>query len=238
MSFRAEPAKKKANYYTIKEGTFRLPSTKEDPEAVARPYTNPKTKEDGIAYERSFKALFGTITDISFPTSTLKDGTVLRNIHIALGEDENGIAQVISIPVDERYTSDFLKRLPKIDLTQEVRLSPYDFDPAEGPHQRGLSVMLRGEGEDFSVKIDNNFFTKVEEKEGKKVYTNLYGFPEATEEDAQDWPFYFKKVNKFLVKYTTENVLTKFSAAPAPKIPHSKEEEDAMNDITPEDIPF
>ena len=210
MAFKAEPMKKRAVYYSIKDATFRIPSNQDDAEAVRREYKNPKTGEEGVAYERAFKALYGTITDISFHENSLKDGTVLRSINISLGEDDDGVSQIISVPVDSRYTSDFLKRLPAIDLSREVRLMPYDFEK-DGPRQVGISVYHRNtETDEYTEKVDNNFFTKVEEKDGKKVYTNLHGFPEPTEEDASDWAFYFKKVNKFLVSYAKQNVCPKF----------------------------
>lgn len=209
--FKAEPLKKKANYYSIKEATFRLPSDKEDIEAVRREYTNPKTKEEGVAYERAYKALYGVITGVSFNENSLKDGTVLRSINIELGDNEDGVAQIVSIPVDSRYTTDFLKRLPSIDLKREVRLMPYDFEK-DGPRQVGVSVYHANiDTGEFTDKIDNNFFTKVEEKDGKKVYTNLHGFPEPTEEDSSDWPFYFKKVSKFLVSYAKAQIIPKFT---------------------------
>lgn len=239
--FKAEPLKKKANYYSIKEASFRLSTNSQDPEAVARTYTNPKTSEEGVAYERAFKALYGLITDISFHDNQLKDGTMLRSINISLGEDENGILQIVSLPVDSRFTSDFLKRLPSIDLTKEVRLMPYDFEK-DGPRQVGISVAQKNpETDEFTVKVDNNFFTKVEEKDGKKVYTNLHGFPEPTEEDSSDWAFYFKKVNKFLVAYTRSKIIPQFGTQSSPK---SHEEEMArkgdypVEDIDPKDIPF
>lgn len=208
-TFKAEPLKKRANYYSVKEGTFRLPSNKEDPEAIRREYMNPKTKEEGVAYERAYKALYGVISDIAFVESTLKDGTVLRNINISLGEDEDGISQIISLPVDSRYTTDFLKKIPSVDLSKEVRLMPYDFEK-EGPRQVGISIYHKNpDTDEYTVKVEGNFFTKVEEKNGEKIYTNLHGFPEATEEDASDWPFYFKKVSKFLVSYTKANIIPK-----------------------------
>lgn len=231
MSFKAEPMKKGGNYYSIKEGTFRLRSSKEDPEAVRREYTNPKTNEDGVAYERVFKSLYGTITDVSFRDNTLSDGTMLRSMNVSLGKDENGIEHIVSIPSDSRYTTDFLKRLPKINLSKEVRLTPYDFEN-EGPRQVGISVAQQdGEGK-FTEKADNQFFTKVEEKDGEKVYTNLHGFPEATEEDRSDWPFYFKKVNKFLVKYAQENIRPKL----LPKITE-RFEEDGLDELD-EQVPY
>lgn len=238
MTFHAEPLKETATYYSIKEASFRLRSDKEDKEAVRREYTNPKTGEDGVAYERAFKSLYGVISNVSFHENALKDGTVLRSLHIGLGEDENGIKQIISIPVDSRYATDFLKRLPKIDLTKEVRLMPYDFE-SEGPRQVGISICHKDEESNFAVKVDNNFFTKVEGEGTDKKYTNLHGFPEATEEDASDWAFYFKKVNKFLVSYAKENICPKFEQRPA-TLEEQMEKQSGYpsDDIKPEHIPF
>ncbi len=231
MTFHAEPLEKKAVYYSIKDGTFRLKSTKDDPEAIAREYTNPKTKESGIAYERAYKALYGTISDIAFHSNTLKDNTVLRSINITLGEDEDGVAQIVSLPEDSRFTSDFLKRLPKIDLKQEIMLFPYDFE-TDGKRNVGISIAYRNPDTDkFTEKVDNQFFTKVEEVDGKNIYSNLYGFPEATDEDASDWPFYFKKVNKFLIKYAQENICKQFQH----EEPTFKQDE---GEVDPMAIPF
>lgn len=236
MSFHAEPAQKKAQYFTIKEGTFRLPSDKNDPDAVRRDYVNPKTKAEGTAYEKSYKSVYGTITDVSFVENTLADGTVLRSLNIHLGEDDNGISQIVSVPVDSRYTADFLKRLPVIDLTAEVKLTPYDFE-SDGPRQVGISVAQKDENGEFTIKINNSFFTEVKEKDGQKVYTNLHGFPEATEEDASDWPFYFKKVNKFLVSYAKQNILPKFHQDGLEKVFPTKPAYPTV-DISPDDVPF
>jgi len=238
--FKAEPLEKKAAYYSIKDSSFRLKTDKEDPEAVRREYTNPKTGEEGVAYERAFKALYGVISDVSFHENALKDGTVLRSLHIGLGEDENGVSQIISIPVDSRFATDFLKRLPGIDLAKEVRLMPYDFEK-EGPRQVGISVYTKDEAENFTVKVDNNFFTKVEGEGMEKKYTNLHGFPEPTDDDASDWPFYFKKVNKFLVAYAKENILPKLetrtiSVSPIPKSyeeEHKDDSEKTLSDGSP-----
>ena len=239
MTFKAEPITKRANYYSIKEASFRLPSNLMDTEALRREYTNPKTGEKGVAIERAYKALFGVISDVSFVDSTLKDGTVLRSLHVCLGEDDNGVSQIISIPVDGRFATDFLKRLPNIDLEKEVRLMPYDFEK-DGPRQVGISIYHKDDADNFTIKVDNNFFTKVEGEGMDKKYTNLHGFPEPTDEDSSDWPFYFKKVNKFLVNYAKTNVLPKFEKAE--KMPESYEEEHATDpledELDPSKIPF
>lgn len=246
-TFRAEPLEKKAVYFSIKDASFRLKTDKEDPEAVRREYTNPKTGEEGVAYERAYKALYGVISDVSFHENALKDGTVLRSLHIGLGEDENGVSQIVSIPVDGRFATDFLKRLPSLDLTKEVRLMPYDFEK-DGPRQVGISVYTKDDADNFTVKVDNNFFTKIEGEGTEKKYTNLHGFPEPTDDDKDDWPFYFKKVNKFLVAYTKENILPKLEAGAVgvspQKPPQSLEEQMERQgsypteEINPEEIPF
>lgn len=241
---RAEAAQKQAHYYTIKEGTFRLPTTKEDPQAVVREYTNPKTKESGVAYERSYKALYGIIEDVSFRETSLKDGTVLRSININLGEnEEDGVAMVVSMPQDSRFSSDFLKKLPNIDLTKEVRLMPYDFEPKQGPRQVGLAVHQQDAEGKFKQKVEDFFTEKIEDGD-KTRYLNKHGYPEATDKDKKDWPFYFKKVNKFLIEYTEENILSKFQKDKTQKIgmEEGNDFEDfeapAKDEINPDDIPF
>jgi len=233
MTFHADPLEKKAVYYSIKDASFRLKTDKEDPEAIRREYTNPKTGEEGVAYERAFKALYGVISDVSFHENALKDGTVLRSLNISLGEDDNGVSQIVSIPVDSRFATDFMKRLPNIKLSEEVRLMPYDFEPKEGARQVGISIMHKDSADNFTEKVENTFFTKMEEIDGKKVYTNLHGFPEATEEDASDWAFYFKGVNKFLVKYTKENIIPKLAELPksVSPMPKSYEEQELNNEF-------
>lgn len=249
--FKADPVKKRANYYSIKEATFRLPSDKDDVEAVRREYKNPKTGEEGVAYERAYKALYGVISGIAFTENTLKDGTTLRSINIELGEDENGVTQIISMPLDSRYTTDFLKRLPSIDLKREVRLMPYDFQK-DGPRQTGLSVFHKNaETDEFTEKVDNNFFTKVEGEGTEKVYTNLHGFPEVSDEDREDWPFYFKKVSKFLINYTKENIIPKFDKNYSaddeafakvkdfkPSVVRERSQAEIDEDINIDDMPF
>lgn len=239
MAFRTESVEKKSRYYSIKEGTFRLPTDKEDPEAVARPYNNPKTGVSGVAYERAYKALFGKVKDVSFRENTLKDGTNLRSMNIYLGDDENGIGQVISIPVSSRFTADFLKKLPNIDLDAEVRIAPYDFEPEQGPRRVGLTITQPDSNDSFNVKVENFFLQETLEADGHKTYKNLHGFPEATDEDKKDWPFYFKKCEKFLIKYAEENILHKFGTGGGTDPDATDETEDAPTDeVSPDDIPL
>lgn len=215
MAFHAEPLPKKADYYSIKkdedtgEVYFALPNPHGSKE---RHYFNPKTKVNGIAIEDPFQFLTGTIEDIYLTEKMLSDAnkTVLRSMNISLGEDENGVRKVVSLPLkNNRFTDSFLKVLPNIDLTKEVRLMPYDFQPKTGSRRVGLSVYHRDENDEFKVKV-KDFFTETTEKDGQFEFKNLHGLPEATAEDKEDWTFFYEKQSKFLVNYAKQNVLPKF----------------------------
>lgn len=233
MSFHAEEAKKKANYYQIKEGSFRLKTTKEDPQAVPRPYTNPKTKTEGVAYERVFPALNGIISNIFFSEILLKDGTKLRSLNIKLGEDEEGTEQIATMPEDSRFATDFLAKLPNIDLKIPVRFAPYDFEPEKGPRKVGISILQ--EGDDAPSKI-KSFFIEETLVGTQTKYTNLHGYPEATEEDKSDWPFFYKKVNKFLIKYAQQNILPKLTTDETRYTADTSEPQEAKGEPDSDDL--
>ncbi len=237
MTFKAEEQKKRANFYKIKEGSFRLTSHKDDPAAQPRDYTNPKTGEKGTAYERVFPALNGLISNIYFSEHILADGTKLKSLNIKLGEDEGGTEQIVTLPEDSRFTGDFLTKLPNIDTDKPVRLAPFDFEPEQGARKVGISIT---QGEEAN-KI-TNFFVKLVLDGTNRNFVNLHGYPEATDEDRSDWKFYYQKVNKFLIKYAKENVLPKFGdGAPANEsnsISYNSAQKDFDADDLKDSIPF
>lgn len=249
MATRAEPLRKPADYYTIKDGSFRLPSTEENKDAIRREYINPKTNQPGVAFELGFNALYGFIENVKFVENILKDGTTLRSLNIVLGANEDGKSQIISVPIDSRYSADFLKRLPNVDVAREVQLRPYDYQDKSARRHIGFGVQHANDKGEWLERVED-FFTEVKEVGGTKVFSALNGFPEATEKDARNWKLYFMKVTEFLIDYTTEHVLTKFSddekknramdqalspstsEASSPDIEYPKEE------VNPDDIPF
>lgn len=209
MTFTAEEANKKANFYKIKEGSFRLKTTQDDPKAVARPYTNPKTDEKGTAYERVFPALNGIISNIYFNEVILPDGTRLRSLNIRMGEDSQGAEAIATMPEDSRFATDFLSKLPSIVLTEKVRLAPFDFEK-NGPRRVGISITQEVDKDYGEPQKVESYFVEKTVVGTETKYKNLHGYPEATDEDKQDWPFYYKKVNKFLVQFAKINILPKF----------------------------
>lgn len=210
MSFKAEEANKKANFYKIKEGSFRLKTTQDDPKAVARPYTNPKTGEKGTAYERVFPALNGIISNIYFSEVILEDGTRLKSLNIKLGEDSQGAEAIATMPDDSRFATDFLAKAPNIVLTEPVRLAPFDFQPEKGGRKVGISITQEVDKNFGEPQKVQSFFVDLIHEGELTRYKNLHGYPEATDEDKSDWPFYYKKVNKFLVQFAKTNILPKF----------------------------
>lgn len=243
----SEPMQERANYHTIKKGddgrtAFRLKTHSDDPRAVRRSYTNPKTKEDGVAYEIADQALIGIIENVEFVENSLADKTILRSININLGKNEDGVSVIISLPQDSRFAADFMRKLPNVDLTKEVRFAPHDYEK-DGKRKVGIFMDHRNPETD---KFDQNIldaFTTFEQKDGKWVVTNHKGIPEPTEEDKDDWEFYFKKVEKFLINYTKENILPKFQQNPVQAT--STDAVEALGNavapkdtINPDDIPF
>ena len=183
-------------FASIKEGSIRVKTTEDDtsPNLVKREYTNPTTKEDGVAYELKYAFLDGFIENIEF--DELDWGKVL-NITI------DGIT--LSINTSSRFGTDFMMKLPNIDLSKEVRIRPYDFESKDnGKRIVGLSIM-QGES-----KIQSFFTEKT--KDGK--FKSVNGIPEVKPEDYKkfdkdDWNMHFTKVKKFLIEYTEKKVLPK-----------------------------
>ena len=212
-------------YYTIVEGKFRRKVDETHEGAVRREWSTPDGKS-GVKYELVYNALFGVIENVRFV-----DGDYGKQVMVTLDKDEDGETPIIALSVGSKYGVDFLKKLPAIKLDQEVRLMPFNFNNDDGDEVTGLRVDHKDDEGKFKVKVENHFFN------GTK---SANGFPDVTEDEKkswgkEDWKNYFTYVvPKFLVAYTTDNVLTKFSPEKkATALPDYPEEE-----INPEDIPF
>ncbi len=197
---REETVSNKTKYFTIHDGTFRVQVPPNHPDAVERKWET-KDGKSGIKYERHVRALFGRVMNIS-----ITEGDYGKNLNVYLDENEDGETPVISVKASDRYGEDMLKKLPNLK-DEEYRFLPYDMQDDKNPERRvkGVSITGKDEADKFTVKL-SNFFYDSEKKE------NLNGFPVPTDEDKEDWEFYFKKANKFLVKYAEENILPKFKS--------------------------
>lgn len=212
-------------YYSINEGKFKKKVTEDTAGAIARKWETPDGKS-GIKYELHYNALFGTIVDIK-----IVDGEYGKQVLATLDEDEDGETPILALSVNSKYGVDFLKKLPNIDLTKEVRIMPFSFTNDDEKEVTGVRIDHKGADEKFTEKV-NNFFS-----DGEKSI-NGYPDPEPNAKEnysKEDWKNYFSYVvPKFLIAYATDNVLLKFNGKTTEnKMPDYPEEE-----INPDDIPF
>lgn len=224
-----EQIDKQVRFYNIIDGTFRQKVDQNHPDAVRRDWKSADGKMSGTKYERVVNALFGYIKDIQFV-----QGEYGLNIHITLDENEDGESPVISLGSASREGEDFLKKLPNVDLSKEVRLRPFAFDGDENREVRGLEIMQQDEEGSFTNKI-TNFFRDQDKKE------NINGYPNPPKEnmdmDADDWKVYFIQARKFLIEYIKENVSPKLTPQGKKDMAHDVALE-SLGQPNPDDIPF
>ena len=151
-----------------------------------------------------------------------------KTINITLDENADGVSPIVQLNTGTVYGEDFLKKLPNIDLTREVRLAPFAFTDQEGREVRGISVT---QGEE---KIKNYFYDPE-----AKTPINGYPIPDG-DTDAygkEDWKIYFLQARKFLIAYAQEQVFPKLAQRPA-RTEVKPSVVDEAEEINPEDIPF
>lgn len=223
-------------YLSIVQGSLRQAVPEGTPNAVRREWEAGGKK--GVKWEIEYNAIVGKIVNVDFYQGE-KDGKKFTNLNLTLDEVE-GKYPVISVGVKTRYASDLMKKLPKVDFMEEVRIRPYSFQPeGEDKNVTGVEITQRDNTGNFNKKV-SNFFVK---KEGDKwVATN--GFPEPDEETRQsgEWEDYYRQVAKFLMGYTKQNITTKFNETKMPKSYEAEHKNDSTDypeeEINPDDIPF
>lgn len=205
-----------AIYLSIISGEFRQKSTEDNPDAVKREYEdkdgNPKVK-----YEIPYSSVDGILTGVKF-----RDSDFGEQAEITI-EDAGEVIQ-ISVGTDSRFFSDLAKKLPNIDLSKVVELTPYEMETDNGKTRRGITVRQDGE------KIQSAYWD-ADKKKAKG------GIPVATAEeraefDGDDWKMHFIKEKKFLKKKVEK--MTFGTAQPVSKA--TRPEPAASNE--PDDLPF
>lgn len=233
----------KGKYYSIhSDGTLRLPVDKSHPEAVTRQYKD----KDGNVKEKTelvFQAFKGTIKNMSF-----YDGQYGTSLNVFLVDDE-GEGGTISFHIDDNFGSDFMKRLPNVNLDEEVVIRPYSFPSDKNPEKQVRGVYIT-QGD--NKPADNYFW----DKEAKQP---LHGFPglEDKSYNSDDWKLYFMQVKKFLREFIEQNIVNvKFPYDAKPKVVTQEQTQEQVNqefandinkektveypddEINPNDIPF
>lgn len=132
----------------------------------------------------------------------------------------------LSFTEDSRFWFDFMKKLPNIDLSQNVKITAYDFVNKEGKKVAGISVEQNG------TKILSFY----EKKNGEK-WELLHGFPTSDGinfKDKDELKIYFIKVKKFLREEFSRLFSDKFKKT---ENAHPATEENISSEPT-DDLPF
>jgi len=168
-------------HLSIIKGNLMQKSTEDNPEAVKREWKD----DDGnikVKYEVVYSKVSGIITGVEFKTGDFGEQAIIK-----MSDVDEKIH--IYMPTGSRYFSDFAKKLPNIDLTQEIEIMPYDFEGEKGKPVKGMSVKCCG------VKVMSYYY------DGKKT---INGLPQPDKDwksyDSDDWKIFFMKEKKFLKK--------------------------------------
>lgn len=220
-------------YWSIVQGSLRTQVPENHPEVVVRHWEAGGNK--GVKYERVVRALTGRIVGVTFYDGE-SGGKKFQNLNLILDENEEGKSPVISVGVGTRYAQDILKKLPNVDLKEEVRIEPFSFTP-EGQDKvvTGVKITQQGGTGEFNTPIKSFFHKKATDESGKDKVESINGFP-VPEGDTQfyttdDWDIFYKQARRFLVNYTKENISPKFETGTKVEYPEQE--------VSPEDInPF
>jgi hypothetical protein len=225
-----EQVVKRGKYYSIVAGTFRTQVPQEDPTATRRDWESADGKKSGTKYERIVNALFGYIKDVSFA-----DGEFGMQVLIKLDENEEGDNPIIALGTSSREAEDFLRKLPNVDLSKEVRLRPFNFEGDNNEEVRGMEIMQQDSDDEFTVKI-TNFFRDKDKKENINGYPNPEG--DTADYSKDDWKIYFLSARKFLINYIKENICPQFTEQGQKDIIHDKNIDAALEENPADAIPF
>ncbi len=161
----------------------------------------------GKKTEMVFQKLTGKITNVAF-----QDGDFGKMLQLTVSDDAGDL--VLSVSTEQNFGEDIMKKLPNIDLSKEVTISPFTFEDDKGKTKKGVTITQN------DVKIKNFFYD-----EAAKQNSNGYPNVEVGKTyDKDDWKIYFMQARKFLVGYITE----KFVNTSTP----------ASNEINPDDVPI
>lgn len=185
------------------DGALRIATTEHDPDAEKRVIE----KTDGttvVKYELVKKGYKGIIEMIEF-----KEADWGKMINVYFKKESLSSNQVIlSLNTGNNFATDFMRKLPNVDIKQEISISPFSFTGEKGKLIKGITIWQGEENE--KVKIEDFF----RDKEKKK---NLNGMPSPKGDgkgfDKDDWIMYFTEVKKFLVKFTEKNIIPTLSVA-------------------------
>jgi hypothetical protein len=189
------------SYLTIKaDGRLHQRSEEGAEGAELYKWVNDKTGASGESWDIIFNEIDGHITGINF-----YDGDYGKVLNVTVSWD--GGEAVVQMQITSNFCDDFLKKLPGVNLDEEVRLRPYSFKAKDNDKMlRGITVSQMDENGREWEKLPNHFYNK-------DTQENLHGYPKpeplakGEKYDKDDWTAYFIKVRKFLIGYAEQQVI-------------------------------
>jgi len=187
-----EEARETKDYYNVlSDGKFHLTVPNGTEGAVVREYET-STGEKGSKTEKVFNSVSGLIKSVEF-----YDGSYGKNLILNM-EDEDG-AFAISFGCATNFGEDVLKKILNIDMSKEVKLTPYSFiDDVTKKSKKGVSITQGDE------KITSYFHDY--DGDTKKT-TVKYGYPKTPTKknmSSDEWKLYFMTARLFMIDKVAE----------------------------------
>lgn len=202
-------------YAKISGGRLRI-SVPEGTEGSQKRSGKLKNGQEYTVHELVKKNFTGRIVDIEYD-STGKFGSQWK---VTMDDGEEKVQ--IQVGADTSSATELLSRLPNVDFSKDVTVSPYSIKNGE---KTNSGVVLYQDRE----KVENYF----KEKVGEKEYKVKHGFPEAEPGTrGDDYKIYLLQVKKFLIKYFQEHI--------APKLKQGTQQsvENKLADKEDDDMPW
>jgi len=214
----------------LSDGTLRIPTMENDPEAVKR-VVDMTDGSKKTFIEQVKQGIQGKIESIYFKEM---DFGKMINLVFALEAGERDQI-VLSMNCTSNFATDIMEKLPNLDINREISLSPWAMTKDNGKTSKGVAVWQTPEGaEEGTAKAKVTSFFK-EYKEGEKRPTIKNGFPTPKGEgkgfDKDDWKMYFTEVKKFLVKHTEDNIIPNLEFDVEKAVPAEGEEKKEEKDV-------
>ena len=211
-------------FISIISGKIRQRVEESTPGAVRRDYEL-KDGTKGFKYELSYSSWRGTIIKIVFKDTKYGE---MMNVYF---DDA-----ILSINTESRYFNDFARKIFSADISDEIIVAPYDFEP-QGKKKTGLNLYQGRIAKE--CKLQDYFYDPIKKK-------SINGMPEPEGDtkaySKSDWKMYFMLVRKFLISKLKELEFSEVA-------PQEKEEQDnseikdseivgKKDEVSLADIPF
>ena len=169
-------------HLSVINGSLMQKSEESNPLAVAREYEDANGNKQ-VKHELVYDGVSGRVVGMSF-----KEGKFGEQFTLVIQDGDEKFE--IHMPTSGKYFADFGKKIPNVNLNEDIEFTPYSLVNDAGKTLQGVTIRQNGE------KLTSYFWN------GKK---SINGMPDVTKAersgyDSDDWKMFFIKVKKFLKK--------------------------------------